>query len=144
MSLVLQEEGDFLLIVDSETGREEYDIPMTFLEETRGEGESECIAELRGRIWVSTEILYKLAAYIHSNCPNHNIDWHKTFFVVEKASFLEETGPLLKPDSDGNKGYNSSLSRRVELGMEQNNEETNQMIDEIVASRLKEYGLIKQ
>lgn len=141
MSLELREDGEFLLIIDSETGREEHDIPKTLLATVRKECESECVAELRGRIWVTTEILYKLAAHIHSNCPDHKINWPKTFFTVEKANFLEEAGPLLKPDPNESKGGYSSLLNRIKLGMEQSNEETDKMINEIVLSRLKEYNL---
>lgn len=144
MNLEIKETEYDVLIVDplAKDDEYEYDIPKFALTERRNGDLSEWVMQLNGRIWIDEDpyILYKLAAYIHLNHPDHKINWHKTFFIVEKMKFLNEVGPLLKPKAEETK--DNDLTYKINLGIEQSTEENRQMIDKIVFHRLKEFGLV--
>jgi hypothetical protein len=80
----------FYYLDDDQTERE-YGILFNGIANIKEETQvSEWVAHLYKKLWISTEMLYDLAKQIQNISPDNEIDWVKTFFMVEKHQHLQE------------------------------------------------------
>lgn len=78
--------------------------------------------------WISTEILYKLAQVIQREFPDNKISWKETFFIVEKAKYLDTLDDVLTEKSES---ITKSLMNKIDFGQKETSEETHEIIDRI-------------
>jgi len=128
---------DFVLFVDPENDII-YNINNKELGDTRDGVLSDWILQLLTKTWININMLYELATIISNKFPTNSIDWHSTFYIVEKKFYLEQTGEILLPNSES--GF-QTLFNIIEYGRNENNDETNLAIEEIVNKRLANYNL---
>jgi hypothetical protein len=132
-------ENETVVIRDSESDQVLYRIIKQQLPSTRDGSYSEWIMQLFTKTWINTDILYKLAQLIKREFPDNIIDWRKTFFAVEKSKYLDSLGDVLTAKSDS---ITKNLFTKIELGLQKTNEDTHEMVNEILEVRLKEFGLL--
>lgn len=102
---------------------------------------SNWVSQLSSKNWVSSSLLYRLANIIQSKCPDNNIDWVMTFFLVEKKDYLNRYA-VLKQELDGGLTKSDDFMTRVEIGRQENIREVNDEIINQVKSNLKQYGIL--
>jgi hypothetical protein len=68
-----------------------YVIDKRSLDDRRNEIYSDWVLHLMNKTWIEKQDLYELAAIIRDECPQADIDWFKTFFVVEMHYFPQGT-----------------------------------------------------
>lgn len=136
--LYLEEDGDMVLIRDSNDDRVVYRIRKAELPRTRDGSYSEWIMHLLLKTWVSVGILYKLAQLIQREFPDNKINWKETFFAVEKSKYLDSLGDVLIEKTGS---LTKDTFTEIHFGQKETNEETHKLVDEIVDTRLREFGL---
>jgi len=103
-----------------------------------GEVYSDWMNQLNRKSWINNKVLNQLAVIIHTEFPDNKINWKSQFFMVEKKEYLEfvyevkNTNVVKKP--------NDEIMDRINIGIDENNEEINSMVTTIVSNKLKELG----
>ena len=110
-----------------------YTIRKAELPRTRDGNVSEWIMQLMPKKWVDKETLYQLASIIKREYPTNSIDWHRTFFVVEKAAYLDSLAKVLIPKEAS---IVDRFYAKIDLGMKESTPETDKLIDQEVARSL--------
>ena len=96
---------------------------------------SDCIAHLDEKEGsVSKDFLYQLASFIHQHCPNHQINWSNTFWLVEANRSIK-----VKDDS----GLSSVFDRVYKSIVEGPNADEMQRIEKTVIHNLSVHGLLQ-
>lgn len=105
---------------------------------------SDWIHQLLGKTWMEHDPLYEIAKIIVRENPNNKIDWHLTFFMVEKKFYLDKVRTE-KTEEKAKRGEGGSLSlgEFIDIGQEETNEETTAEIKKIVEEKIKKYGIVK-
>ncbi len=142
-SIRIQDEA--VLISQGEDGSD-YIINTAELDEIRGDiavGLSEWTMQLLDKTWITPALLLELAVLTQKIKPDNQINWHNTFAIVEKKNYLEKAGEILDmSDEPGGEGSAfGEVLKMINLGQEEQNDETNTRIAEIVNRKLAEYGL---
>ena len=100
---------------------------------------SKWILHLEEKTDITTRILYELAQYIQLNYPMNNVNWEKTFFIVEKGRYLNEMENILTTKSAS---IIDSVFSAIEFGMDETKkDETHSIINNIVRKRFAEFNL---
>lgn len=84
---IVVEDGALRFINRDENDYEDDWIEVDHLDELR-DGKSEWVLQLSDRIGYSLDILYRLGQKIQELAPNNQIDWHATYFPLEKSEYL--------------------------------------------------------
>ena len=100
---------------------------------------SDWVMQLMQKTWMDIATLYRLAQFIKTEHPDNSINWYNTFFIVEKAAYLEQASEILLPKK---KSLTDAFFDKITFNREQSTEETHKMIDEIVRKRLQDFGLL--
>lgn len=104
---------------------------------------SEWIHQLMDKTWIEKNTLYNLAKLIQLKFPNNNIDWFNTFFMVEKKQYIEQVKQVkdLVLARDSSQTDFDSLFEAVNIGIEENNDFTNNVISKTVINKLEQMGI---
>ncbi len=129
--------GNNLII--SHSGHEYYSIRIDFLDEKSSDNTSEWIMQLMDKTWVSNDLLYRIAQFVDKKHPDNSIDWKATFFIVEKAAFLNSMSGIL---TEKKSTITEELIEQVQLGIKETNDENHKIIEQIMNKRLMEYDLL--
>lgn len=119
-NLYIITEHDFVTIKDADDDDFKYPIRKQELPLTRDGDKSEWIMHLLLKTWISTEILYKLAQVIQREFPGNKINWKETFFVVEKAKYLDTLGDVFAEKSES---ITKNLMTKIDFGQKETSEE---------------------
>jgi hypothetical protein len=131
-------ENGTVFIKDNDDDEILYHISRQELPSTRYGDTSELIMQLMEKTWIDLGTLYRLAQTIKQEFPNNGIDWRKTFFMVEKANYLETLGEVM---TEQHESLANSLYEKIKFGQKETNDETHKIIDTILDKRLKEFNL---
>jgi len=134
------EEGNIIVLVDSNDNTKYYEIEKSRFEETIHNNLSDWILHLDNKSWMhnNTCVLYELAAIICKECPKNTINWHSTFFGIEKGEYLGHLADSLLPLE---KDSFEKIINRFKFFCEQSTPENHQIIEEIVNQKLTNYHL---
>ena len=137
---------DSLNIYRDEKSSPIYSIRKAELPHTiKGEGDnlSEWIMQLLEKTWITSELLYKVAVVIQSEFLSNDIDWKKTFFTVEKSNYLRHVKEIKEIGKNSNEKSLTfeSVIEAIEMGVKEQNEYINEIVEKIVVKNLRYYGL---
>ena len=120
----------------------EYFIPKNDFNLLHGDGISGWIDQLSEKTWSDIDSLYKVASIMSKYIKNSEIDWHKTFFqmeryymvkhVVDKDEKLDETNLPWKSQ----KAYVERTFKMIEIGRLTNTVEINEKVRDTVQSSI--------
>jgi len=134
------EEGNIIVLVDSNDNTKYYEIEKSRFEETIHNNLSDWILQLVDKSWMlnNTCVLYQLAAIICKECPKNTIDWYTTFLAVEKGNYLDLLADSLLPKE---KDSMKSVMKKIKFNRDQSTPENHKIIQEIVNQKLTNYHL---
>lgn len=143
MNLELIEDSGVIKIIEAD---DEYTIQKKDLGEVlelKGVKYSNWIAQLLDKVWITKDMLYKVAKKIQTEFPNNEIDWHSQFYVVEKKYHIDNVYESKKETTEKDEqSLFESFSQKVKIGQEENNKETNDAVKKIVKQNLSKYGIL--
>ena len=102
------------------------------------------IDQLMDKTWIEKNTLYELASLISKECPTHKINWVSTFFPVEKQEYLNHVKivkNIYSQNQESNINFDSILED-IRTGIEEQNKDINDEIEQIVNNNLKKYKII--
>lgn len=109
---------------------------------------SEWVTHLNGRLWVTPDLLYRLAKIIRDYKPDSGINWHDTFFPVEKGAYIDRLYEVRNPKVPSDVPWVSEASIQqdaieyIEFAQQIDHEKVNLEIRKLVERKLKKYGII--
>jgi hypothetical protein len=127
-----------VFIKDNNDDRILYRIRQQELPLKMNDDTSEWIMQLMDKTWIDVGTLYRLAQTIKQEFPDNDIDWRKTFFIVEKSNYLDTLGDIL---TEKHKSVTKNVYEMIDFGRKETNKETHQIIEEILDKRLTEFNL---
>lgn len=138
-------EKDFVNFYNNDKSSPIYSIEKDLLPETRyenGKKISEWVAQITAATWIDGEVPYKLAQIIQKSFPNNDINWHETFFPVEKKNYLKWVSEIKSEFENCEPlSYTNQLKLSIYSGVTENNDDINEKITEIVLKYLSNFGL---
>lgn len=134
------DEGNIIVLVDSNDNTKYYEIEKSRFEETIHNNLSDWILQLDNKSWMhnNTCVLYQLAAIICKECPMNTIDWYTTFLAVEKGNYLDLLADSLLPKEKGSMEYTLKI---IKFNREQSTPENHKIVENIVNQKLSNYHL---
>ena len=98
------------------------------------------ILHLSRKKWITSDILYSLAAITQKRFPDSGINWEGTFSIYERGVYLDQAFELMNTAETEKR--DDDFMKRIEFAWKENSVEMSNEIDERIQDKLRQYGVI--
>lgn len=142
MYIEIIKSGNYVALIDGiHYGKEGYRIRIPELKVIE-DNDLKCsawILHLMDKTWVTIDTLYRLARVINELHPKNKINWHETFFIVEKSNYLKK---LTLDITENEISITEKLIVEIERNQNLSVPKLHEEIDEVVNKKLVKYDIL--